>query len=266
MIVTHYSKDAKEMTMSKEFIYGTISLFFFLWIVILSGSCASKQTQLPSPRSNAIPLEASDYSGEASWWACRFKMSWPPDTNPDGAVDLLLAHAVVEPVLRKHDKRIYWWRFHRRAIRDKIGHQFSFLFYAESRVASEIMEDIGQSDILKEAISEKIVEKTIFSDPDKLARPEVEAMSDPRWSPTLQRHWPAFIMGVSTLWLGLIDDQMAGMNTKNLNVTMLLEQYEHADTSITALWREEGQHAFLHHLSAIFGYEPLIIDEKEIRF
>ena len=63
------------------------------------------------------------------------KMTWPLDADAHGAVDLLLAHAVVEPVLRKHAKEIYWWRFHRRALRDKLGHQFSFLFYADSNVA-----------------------------------------------------------------------------------------------------------------------------------
>ncbi len=192
-------------------------------------------------------------------------MSWPLDTNADGTVDLLLAHAVVEPVLRKHAKKIYWWRFHRRALRDKIGHQFSFLFYAESSVAAEVMEDIMQSNILQEALTERIVEKTIFSDPDKPARPQIEAFSDPNWSPTLQRNWPSFIMGVSTLWLGLIDDEMVNTTTQNLNVTMLLEQYRQAETDITSMWREEGQHAFLHHLSAIFGYNPLII-KREIIF
>ena len=178
--------------MSKKFIYGAIENLCLVMLVILLSACAPGQTQLPPARSAMIPMETSGYGGEVSWWACRFKMSWPPDTNPDGAVDLLLAHAVVEPVLIEHANKIYWWRFHRRALRDKTGHQFSFLFYAESNMASEIMEDIRQSDILKEALSENIVEKTLFSDPDKPARPKVEAMSDPRWSPTLQRNWPSF--------------------------------------------------------------------------
>jgi len=251
--------------MSKKKIYITGTNIFLAMITLLLNACAPSQTALPPPRPTAIPLETSGYGGDVSWWACRFKMSWPSDANANGAVDLFLAHAVVEPVLRAYSERIYWWRFHRRAVRDKLGHQFSFLFYAESKVASKIMEDMRQSHFLQRALTEKIIEKTMFSNPDKPARPKIEAMSDPRWSPTLQRNWPSFIMGVSTLWLGLIDDAMANTSLKNMDLTRLFEQYRQADVEITSMWREEGQHAFLHHLSAIFGYEPLIIRE-EIQF
>jgi len=236
-----------------------------LIMVILLSACAPKKNQLPPPTAPTIPLETSFRTGDMSWWAFRFKMSWDSDTQVDRAMDLLLAHAVVEPVLREHAKKIYWWRFHRRAVRDKLGHQFSFLFYADSGVASEVMEEIRQSEILQQALNEKIVEKIMFSDPAKPIRPKIEAMSDPHWSQTLQRNWPSYIMGVCALWLGLIDDQMALVTTQNLHVSGLLELYREADTAITSMWRKEGQHALLHHLNAIFGYEPLLI-RKEIMF
>ena len=127
------------------------------------------------------------------------------------------------------------------------------------------MKELKQSTILQQALNEKVVEKTIFHDPAKPSRPQIEAMSDPHWSQTLQRNWPSFIMGVSALWLGLIDDQMATVSTQSLEVSGLLESYRQADITITSMWREEGQHAFLHHLSAIFGYEPLLI-RREIIF
>ena len=251
--------------MFKKLEHGIISYPFILILVILLSACAPKKNQIPPPMAITIPLETSGHTGDISWWACRFKMSWPPDTNADSGVDLLLAHAVVGPVLREHAKEIYWWRFHRRGVRDKVGHQFSFLFYTDSGVASEVMKEIRQNDILQQALKEKIVEKIIFSDPTRPVHPQIEAMSDPHWSRTLQRNWPSYIMGVSNLWLGLIDDEIANTTTQNLNVTRLLEQYRQAETDITSMWREEGQHAFLHHLSAIFGYEPLLI-RKEIMF
>jgi len=253
------------MTMLKKIAHCITSNPYLLVLVILLSACAPQKNQIPPPSAPTIPLVISDHTGDMSWWACRFKMLWPLETNADGAVDLLLAHAVVKPVLKEKAKKLYWWRFHRRAVRDKVGHQFSFLFYADSGVASEVMEEIRQSDILQQALKEKIVEKIIFSDPARPVHPEIEAMSDPRWSPTLQRNWPSYIMGVCALWLGLIDDQMANVTTQNLNVSGFLEQYRQADTAITSMWREEGQHAFLHHLSAIFGYEPLMI-RKELKF
>jgi hypothetical protein len=127
------------------------------------------------------------------------------------------------------------------------------------------MEEIKKSEVLQQALKEKIVEKIIFSDPNKTVRQKIEDMSDPHWSPTLQRNWPSFIMGVSALWFGLIDDQMANVTKEDLNESGILGPYRQADTAITSMWRKEGQHAFLHHLSAIFGYEPLMI-RKEITF
>ena len=72
-------------------------------------------------------------------------------------------------------------------------------------------------------------------------------------------------MGVSSLWLGLIDDVMEDVPSHDDNFPKLLEQYRHAGVAITTVWYKEGQHAFLHHLSAIFGYEPLMI-KRGIRF
>ena len=44
-----------------------------------------------------------------------------------------------------------------------------------------------------------------------------------------------------------------------------LEQTYKAEKTINAMWYKEGQHAFFHHLSAVFGYEPLLI-RKAVRF
>ena len=113
-------------------------------------------------------------------------------------------------------------------------------------------------------LAEKIVERIIFDDPEKTKRHLVEDTSDPNWSLTLQRNWPSFIMGVSALWLGLIDDAMTNVAIHD-DVSIMIEQYESVETAITNIWHNEGQHALLHHLNAIFGYEPLLI-KKEIRF
>jgi hypothetical protein len=177
----------------------------------------------------------------------------------------MLGHSVVGPVLAEHGKKIPLWRFHRRALRDQSGHQFSFLFYSESSVAADVMRGLRQSDILQQAIEQSIVAGIRFDDPDKPGRREIEATSDPHWSPSIQRNWPFYIMGVSSLWLGLVDDAMAEAPAYDDDVFGLLERYRQAGVAIDDMWRKEGQHAFIHHLSAIFGYEPLLIRE-EIRF
>jgi len=236
-----------------------------LMLVFFLGACAPGRIYFPPAMAVTFPSDVLENNPVASWWACRFKISWPPDTEVDWAVDLLLAHSVIEPVLKKHSKQIYWWRFHRRAARDDVGHQFSFLFYSNSSVSAIIMEDIKQSTILQQALADKIVEKITFDDPNILLHPQIEAMSDHRWAPEIQRNWPSYIMGVSSLWLGLIDDLMQDVYPQDENIYQLLEQYRLVKDRITTLWHDEGQHAFLHHLNAIFGYEALMI-KKEVRF
>ena len=211
---------------------------------------------------NAYPSELLNNNIEMSWWGCRFKIIWPKESMPQWPVDLLLAHRVIEPVLREYSNKIVFWRFHRRAGYDESGHQFSFLFYSSSDNSKLIMARVKENEILQSMLNEKIIEKIIFDDPEKPQYPRIDAMSDSHWSPLVQKNWPSFIMGVCSLWLGLIDDIIEESSISSHDLGPLLEQYEKAEDEISKLWRKEGQHAFFHHLSAIFGYEPLIIIRK----
>jgi len=180
-------------------------------------------------------------------------------------IDLFLAHAVVSPVLARHINDISYWRFHRRANRDQAGHQFSLLFYSTSDVASAVFTEIYKSEMLKSAVEAKLVEKVMIDDPDHPNNSAIESTSDPHWSMDLQRNWPSYIMGVSSLWLGLISDSFQGSPEEFADTHNLLEKYREIDDKIVQIWRTEGQHALLHHLNAVFGYEPLII-RKELSF
>ncbi len=201
----------------------------------------------------------------AYWWKCKFKNVWPDNANPDLVIDLLLAHAVVAPVLVEYINDIPYWRFHRRANRDLAGHQFSLLFYSKPEIAVAVFAEIDKSDMLKRAIAANFVKKVIMDDPNHPQFPDIEDTSDHHWSLNLQQNWPSFIMGVSSLWLGLIEDSMQNSPKDYKNTHLLLEQYREVDTKITNIWRKEGQHALLHHLNAVFGYEPLYII-KELSF
>ena len=105
----------------------------------------------------------------------------------------------------------------------------------------------------------------VADDPATPSRPRVEDFSDPGWSPVLQRNWPSFIMGVSSLWLGLIDDAMAEPSGDSQGIRALLDRYRKADGQVSSIWYKEGQHALLHHLNALFGYKPMLI-RKEMSF
>ena len=233
-------------------------------LIILIGflvcGCSANRRPIQNLSTHNIPPNFRTLD-DAYWWRCKFKNVWPDNGTPDLVIDLLLAHAVVAPVLMKHINDIPYWRFHRRASRDLAGHQFSLLFYSNPEIAFSVFSEIDQSDMLKRAIAANLVEKVIMDDPNHPQFPDIEDTSDQHWSLNLQQNWPSFIMGTSSLWLGLIEDYMQNSPEDYKNTHLLLEQYRKVDTKITNTWRKEGQHALLHHLNAVFGYEPLRIQK-----
>ena len=105
-----------------------------------------------------------------------------------------------------------------------------------------------------------------YDDTDSISRPNIEDTSDRSWSSSIQKSWPYYIQGVSEMWLGLIEEvasETSGAKAPS-NLKEELTLYEQVNASIEHIWQEEGQHAFLHHLNAIFGYEPIAIREKRL--
>ncbi len=224
--------------------------------------CASSPSVAPPP-STAAPGPAPDE--DMNWWVYRFRIDWPEGASPDWAVDLLLAHAVVKPSLEIYTPRLPYWRFHRRAARDASGRQFSFLFYTDPSTARAVYASLEASPVLGQIKAQGLITQIVKDDPGRPLRPGIEDTSDAKWSPALQRHWPAYIMGVSQLWLGLIDDAVAGLPAESHGEMDPLAIYREAEKRVSQIWFKEGRHAFLHHLSAVFGYRELLI-EKPLRF
>lgn len=188
-----------------------------------------------------------------SWQSCRFAVHWPEKEPPAMHVDLFLARDIVKPVLESHGTRIPLWRFHRRAVRDAAGHRFSFIYYTDPRTKSVLVNDLQNSVLIKKAVSQNIVDSLSCHDVDYWAGNDIGATADPRWSEPVRDNWPHYIMGVSKLWLGLIDDLVKD-GSKHGSLAETLDHYRQVDNTLTGIWHEQGEHAFLHHLDAIFGY------------
>lgn len=236
----------------------------FAGLLILACGCSANRRTLPVPSENNLP-PGFRMLEDACWWRCKFKHVWPKDGDADLSIDLLVAHAVVSPVLAVHAADIPYWRFHRRAVHDKTGHQFTLLFYSRSEIAAAVFAEIDRSKMLKRARTANLVEQVVMDDPDRPQLPGIEDTSDPRWSPELRKNWPSFIMGVSSFWLGLIAEAMHDAPEDCDDPHRLMEKYRKADAKITEIWRVEGQHALLHHLNAVFGYEEMLI-KKALSF
>jgi hypothetical protein len=211
----------------------------------------------------APPAEIASSEG---WWAARFFMYWPPEEEPFWHTDLLIAHKIVAPVLLQYKDRIRLWRFHRRAARDEVGHRFSFIFYASAETAYQVLDLLRSNALLTEmAYTGRIIEE-VYDNPDRIAKPRIKDTSDPSWPSSVQKSWPYFIMGASQMWLNLITETVADMPTADtaLSLDEYEEFYKEVNDAITSLWENDGRHAFLHHLNALFGYKPVIFYEKRM--
>ena len=76
----------------------------------------------------------------------------------------------------------------------------------------------------------------------------------------MQRAWPYFIMGVSKLWLELIRELGRDPDLPS----QPLARYAALSERVDRHWREEGGHALLHHLNAMFGYRELEVVRRKV--
>jgi len=246
--------------------------FWIVWfcVALISGCAATSPTVTPKNSvtkpatvSESKPSEETLKSIQSAWWRVKFRIHWPKqDEQPSWPMDVLLAHRIVAPVLAQYRDTIELWRFHRRAGRDGAGHQFSFIFYATPRTAARIYTALQADPLLQQLQSVK----TLYTPTHKDDEPHIESTSDPNWPTVIQKSWPYFIMGVSEMWLDLID-QIIKENPGTADPTLeeLEQYYAEVNDAVTLLWRRQGQHAFLHHLNAVFGYEPLLIRETSTK-
>jgi hypothetical protein len=200
----------------------------------------------------------------SGWWYARLRMSWPPATDPPWYVDLLIAHQVMMPLLENYKDDILLWRFHRRAARDDYGHQFSFIFFTSPQTARRIFDTLQSDPLLCKLKLAGIIAEGIYDNPDVIMRPNIQDTSDKNWPVSIQRTWPYYIMGASQMWLNLIAEVVRASLTGDSPSSLpeIEDFYQRINATVTELWEKEGQHAFMHHLNAVFGYEPLIYHEK----
>lgn len=238
-----------------------------LWMILLSvplwGCTAAIQTGPPGPPVPSPVQVAED--GEKGWWRVSFHMGWPEDQErPAWHMDLCLAHMVLAPLIGHYEASLVLYRFHRRAVRDREGHRFSFIFYATPETARQVFEDIEADKNVEAMIAYDKVIEVVFDETSGSKDLRVEDTSDPKWSPAVRKSWPYYIMGASRMWLHLIDEVTAEHPdaSKPREWPEAEDFYRSVDKAVNELWQKEGRHAFLHHLNALFGYESLVVYEK----
>ena len=245
-------------------IYRLLSLCMagILALFVLAGCGAHAPVTKPAVDTQIL----EDKAQIESWRYVRFRLNWPEDEDPAWYWDTLIAHRIVAPVLERYDSQIQLWRFHRRAARDGGGHTFSFIFYSSVKSAAGIYADLQADDLLEKIVSAGVITKVGYDDLSRTTRPGIADTSDPSWPPVVKKTWPYFIMGASRMWLNIIvetaDETADGKPPATIEEMRVF--YSGVNDSINEVWKKNGRHAFLHHLNALFGYEPLIYYEKRL--
>jgi hypothetical protein len=238
--------------------YRWVCMLIAVWLI---AACAT----IPQPSSSTLePTKLSvPQTTQSGWWYVRFQMVWPEDKEPNWSLDALLAKEVCAPVLNDYAAALPLWRFHRRAGRDGGGHQFSLIFYSTPQAAANVNQSLSSNPLLAQLQRKGILQTVSYDDTSSVLKPAIEATSDPAWSPSIARSWPYFIMGVSQLWLKLVAETSVELHKEAPSSNKdLLNHYRMVHNQVTALWENEGTHAFLHHLNALFAYQPTLVREQ----
>lgn len=239
------------------FLLPGTACFFLLFLTGCAGTTPPVASK-PVEREAAAP-------GAAGWWYARFRMVWPENTQADWSVDTLIADRIVSPVLQRYRSRIQLWRFHRRAGHDQSGHQFSFIFYASPETAQQIYHDFGRDRLVDRLRGDGKLKRVVFDNTNEIGRPNQEDTSDKHWPMIIQKSWPHFIQGASRMWLELV--QTLALEAQQRHPEDLYAVYQDVQAGVNILWKKEGGHVFLHHLSALYAYQPVIvIEQKAVRF
>jgi hypothetical protein len=230
-------------------------IIFLISFYSIINSCAKFPI---NKKETPIRYDQAEVPQKMGWWRAAFKIYWPNNREPLWYVDLILAHKIIAPILNTYQDRIVLWRFHRRAARDGAGHQFSFIFYCSSDLAATIMSKIELNHLSHHLIQTGKITEVNLQSTAKIKKPNLEATSDKHWSKPMQRAWPYYIQGISRMWLTLIDQYTQNVLKKKASPAKDLDVlYKKVDQKMIQTWQEEGSHALLHHLNALFGYRPL---------
>ena len=137
---------------------------------------------------------------------------------------------------------------------------------SDEDTAAEIGAAVDNDELVAWLQSQGMLEKTRLQRRGSEELGRLEETSDRGWPPEIQKSWPWFIMGASTAWLMQVQttSQEVGL-PESATFPQMQDHYREVSARINDQWRDFGQHAYFHHLSAIYGYQPVKIRSSELR-
>ena len=122
-------------------------------------------------------------------------------------------------------------------------------------------DDIANDSLIADALAAGMVRQVRTKPISEGFQTLIADSSDPAWSPVMQAGWPYYIYGVSRMWLHLVSHTANALIAESAPISFdeTVKVYRRVDEEIDNIWQTEGHHALLHHLNAIFGYQPIPI-------
>lgn len=239
------------MRLHKIFSLGSFKIIMIFLIPLLSACTPPVAALKESPQTATIVINDPD----KAWYAARFSFNWEQGQEPDWYLGTLIAGEVIAPLLPQFAAQLTCWRVHRRAVRDSTGHVFSFIFYSSAASAETIYQQIKAHTLLAELQETQRVLKISYDQPAESTQALLADTSDPVWPETMRASWPYFMMGASQMWLA----QLQSIKDETLELDTLEQRYQEIQAKLTEQWQEQGQHALIHHLSALYAYQPVLV-------
>lgn len=211
--------------------------------------------------------QQSDKSRPANeaWHDVVFVFAWPRPERPRTYLDLLLAWEVLWPALEPDVADIRAWKFHRRWDRTRDTgerlHELKLTFWSDPETADSVKQTIHGNETLVKLREAHLVTKVEFpaANRDSVFTGQGEAF----WPEQIRKGWPYYMTGVSRAWVELIRAakkgcEGEGANANESRIEELCRLYVRIENVVSALWRGWARDCFLHQLSQVFGYQPLV--------
>jgi hypothetical protein len=198
------------------------------------------------------------------WYSFNFRICRPPDQEPRWWIDILILDCIVRAVVSDETLSIGLWRVHRRAALDESGHEFTFDCFITEATANAVDDYVQRDAALSFLVTQQLLVK-----PNGYSMKErggsLNSISRETWPAELQEAWPFYIHGVCRALLWMIEairratPDCPDVRQPGVDADVVKRSYQGFGQRLGNEWRDYGHDAFLHHLNAVFAYQPLLV-------
>jgi len=167
----------------------------------------------------------------------------------DKSIDLMIIDKTIRQLINQYGPNTNWtfYRFAENKIND-INSSHGIQFKIENVTIHKIKKQIDKNNTINQLSENGYIQEINYY--------EKISIADPVWPLEMRQNWHFLANGFCKFILGLIQYHII-TNKVNLsnNIEDRICEYKEINKEISKLYNNWSNHAFFHHISAIFGYE-----------